>query len=292
MSVWRAASKGEIAPDAIIGPPPEEGSGWAESAVDQYSRLTRATANQVRASFSLAALQAHRSLASLYLAEPVDEEFPDLQAARSVLFLIHRAVDRSILRPVWDCPPRYRRFFEARPARFRLDGADVQGRELKWDHFGGLDKYLDLLDYCAYLASEVAGPAVEASLASPEQSTAFDDEPDPPAARPDYVAREVRRPRARHPVSDSDDSVRSFVDGRCEAGPDSRSLAGELYAGYLDWCEETGRSPLPQRSFGMRLTELGLERRRRGRGKHWWEGIRLSEGPVKAMASSANFHQG
>ena len=36
-----------------------------------------------------------------------------------------------------------------------------------------------------------------------------------------------------------------------------------------------GREPLPQRTFGMQLTAQGFQRRRRGKGKHWWTGIGL-----------------
>ncbi|MCH8351854.1 MAG: hypothetical protein IIB29_16510, partial [Chloroflexi bacterium] len=43
-----------------------------------------------------------------------------------------------------------------------------------------------------------------------------------------------------------------------------------------DWCRETGQTALVQRSFGMRLTQLGFTRRRRGRGRHWWQGIALA----------------
>jgi hypothetical protein len=35
----------------------------------------------------------------------------------------------------------------------------------------------------------------------------------------------------------------------------------------------------------MRLTALGFERRRRGKGKHWWMGIALTESQVKASVS-------
>ena len=40
---------------------------------------------------------------------------------------------------------------------------------------------------------------------------------------------------------------------------------------------------MAQRSFGMRLTALGFERRRRGKGKHWWMGIDLTESQVMAQ---------
>ena len=53
-------------------------------------------------------------------------------------------------------------------------------------------------------------------------------------------------------------------------------LAGDLYAGFLEWSRNAGQEPISQRAFGMRLTALGLVRKRRGHGKHWWEGICLA----------------
>ena len=297
MSVWRAASEGVIPPEAILGSSPETPGEWAESAVDQYSRLTRSTANQVRASFSLAALQAHRSLDSLFSGEPIDEESPDLQAARSVLYLIHRAVDRAMLSPAWDCPPRYRLLFEVRPVRFVLDAADIHGHALKWDDFGGLDKYLDLMDYCVHVAGSRPPRIVPEPALSPSDPTVSLETPPAPDAEP---ARSPVGPwlapsaAGRFPPVDTGNSVQSFVAVRCELGPNCRSLAGDLYNGYVAWCQENGQSPLPQRSFGMRLTDLGLERRRRGRGKHWWEGVRLADQAGQASAPavySANGRQ-
>jgi hypothetical protein len=297
MSVWRAASEGVIPPEAILGPPPETPSEWAESAVDQYSRLTRSTANQVRASFSLAALQAHRSLDSLFSGEPIDEEPPDLQAARSVLYLVHRAVDRAMLTPAWDCPPRYRRLFEVRPVRFVLDAADIHGHALKWDDFGGLDKYLDLMDYCVHVAGSRPTRVAQEPVLSPSDPPVSLETllaPDVEPARPPTGPRLAPSSSGRFPAVDTANSVQSFVAARCEIGPHCRSLAGDLYSGYVAWCQANGQPPLPQRSFGMRLTDLGLERKRRGRGKHWWEGVRLANQAGKASAPavySANGRQ-
>ena len=304
MAVWRAASEGMIAPDAILGPPPEEPGGWADSVVDQYSRLTRGTANQVRASFALAALQSHRSLDALFTVEPIDEEPPDLQAARSVLYLVHRALDASILQPVWDCPPRYRRFFEVRPVRFMFDAAIANRRVLKWDHFGGLDKYLALLDYCAHIVGTVAPSAAsEPETPSEDQPTLEVPEPEasgvreerPASQAPDASPAPAPAPTSApiNPLSGAN-PVEPFVAARCELGPDCRTLAGDLYGGYVAWCQENDQPPLSQRSFGMRLTDLGLERKRRGRGKHWWEGVRLAAvaGQELAALYSANGHQG
>ena len=77
--------------------------------------------------------------------------------------------------------------------------------------------------------------------------------------------------------SPTSDSASVFVSACGVVDPEAMVLANELYNVYLTWCEETGREPLSQRSFGMRLTGLGFERKRRGRGRHWWIGLGLAE---------------
>ncbi len=82
--------------------------------------------------------------------------------------------------------------------------------------------------------------------------------------------------------SDSDlglgsDSAAAFVSACGVVAPDAMIIASELYNVFLIWCQETGREPLSQRSFGMRLTGLGFDRKRRGRGRHWWIGLGLAE---------------
>ena len=87
-------------------------------------------------------------------------------------------------------------------------------------------------------------------------------------------------------VGEAADGVRLFLDTRCEVGDEYRSPAKDLYAGYLEWCDETGRAAAQQRSFGMCLSSMGFQRRRRGRGKHWWEGIKLTAIDNWALAGS------
>jgi len=72
-----------------------------------------------------------------------------------------------------------------------------------------------------------------------------------------------------------DGPVARFVDVQCEVGSGKLILAKDLYAGFQAWCRDTGQEDVSQRSFGMQLTAMGFQRRRRGRGKHWWDGIRL-----------------
>ena len=78
-------------------------------------------------------------------------------------------------------------------------------------------------------------------------------------------------------VLPDDGPVAAFVDAKCLVDLEARAMAKDLYTGYLDWCQGTDNAPLVQRSFGIQLTKLGFVRKRRGRGRHWWQGIELTE---------------
>ncbi len=277
MALWKAAANGHIGPNDLVDRNADNGECDQVSAPNSLDRaredkLTRSAGNQVRASFALAVTQTQQSLDSVFSVDPLDEEAPDLQAARCAMYLLNAAMATDMFSPVWDCPPRYRRLLEVRPIRFVLDANEIQGRVLNWEHFGGLEKFLYLLDYCE---SWVEQPGEDLRLPSPS-----------------VQARDTDSPRRRslfdEVASGAADSVEEFLSTRCELGEGFRSTAKDLYASYLGWCKETGQQPVAQRSFGMRLTGQGLERRRRGRGKHWWEGIRLSGVPELAMTVRRN----
>ena len=51
------------------------------------------------------------------------------------------------------------------------------------------------------------------------------------------------------------------------------SPAGDLYASYAQWCLDQGYLAHSQRKFGLELRAHGYERKRRGKGKHWWVGV-------------------
>ena len=310
------------------------------------AEVTRGAANQMRGAFALSALQAQRSLEDAFGGEPIREEWPELRAARSAMYLIGLAVNRSILQPVWECPPAYRRVFHIRRIGFTLNASALEGRALSWDDFGGLERYLQLLDYCASSANAAEGSGASRTLprylapgrtgfggvlGGPDAPAADAEEPlptvpprgfpgEPPDRRLAPDAPPFLPPRVLEERDEGEDSwdaaiaeradkwhtrpavgepvvpqnghpggngssperiplgniVGQFVAERCDTGDDSRMLAGELYAGFLGWCQESGRQPVSQRAFGMRLTGLGLKRKRRGHGKHWWEGIRLA----------------
>ena len=334
VAFWKAAAAGNVPSRILV----RSGSGasrssrqgtdpW-ESEPELSAALTRGAANQMRAAFALSALQARRSLAIAFPGEPIEEELPELRTALSVMHLIALAVRRSIIQPVWECPPPYRRLFHIRRLGFALNATGLGGRPLSWDDFGGLDSYIELLEYCAASADE-SGKNVsnQGNVVLPDHPSVlnFDNiiglppvEPDesteplsvnppadynggtPPAGRvpvmpPQPVAPSEAPPPAPHTgqppvvipafagIQDSATALDSggnlvdrFVAERCETGAGKRILAGELYEGFLEWRHSAGQEPISQRAFGMRLTALGLRRKRRGHGKHWWEGIHLA----------------
>ncbi len=359
VTLWKAASAGRVPPGPLLRPAPDhpqfnyQAGGLRHSEADLAAELSRGAANLMRGSFVLSALQCQRSMADAFPGEPIEEEWPELRAARCSLYLIGLAVQRSILQPVWECPPPYRRPFHIRRMGFSLNATGLEGRNLSWDDFGGLERYLSLLEYCAASADAavqagvksrtlpkhsqiprteysgiIGAPAPlnggdgnggdgDARQASPPRG--YPGEAPPrrlapnappfvsPAPRPapstqpatqpangasgwDNGAGEQREPGydqngtgsslsagqpqlARAPMGNT---IHRFIGERCEMGEGQRTLAGELYAGFLGWCHDSGNDPVSQRAFGMRLTNLGLTRKRRGHGKHWWEGIRLA----------------
>jgi putative DNA primase/helicase len=71
------------------------------------------------------------------------------------------------------------------------------------------------------------------------------------------------------------DMVGRFLQEGCVFAPNARTGATVLYNAYKQWCEETGERTLTQQTFGTRLSERGLERKRGTGGKGGWWGIGL-----------------
>ena len=255
--------------------------------------LTRRVANQARAAFALSVIQTQRSLDRVFTNSPLEEENPDLQAARCVMYLLYNAVSPNLFSPVWDCPPQYRRRFEVRPINLLMDAAKLHGQGLSWDHVGGLHQFLNLLEYFSNrikILPEIDEPAiapltmaanlrVAATVAAPAEALVEGPEPEEVLANPT-------------PAENIDGPVVRFIAERCDLGSHIRTTAKELYAGFQEWCRETGQDDVSQRSFGMQLTAFGLYRRRRGRGKHWWDGIRLSDATDKVAAGTLELMNG
>ena len=338
LAFWKAAAAGNLSvrasgmPGARGSRPGRQGRDPWDSGPELPANLTRGAANQMRGAFALSALQARRSLIVAFPGEPIEQELPELRTALSVMHLICLAVRRSVIHPVWECPPPYRRFFHIRRLGLTLNATGIGGRPLNWDDFGGLDNYIGLLEYCAASADsigdnvsdqgrvvlpahlsaldfeDIIGPLpvesgesaetppvtlpadynggvpppgrVPSAPVNPPAETALPQSPvEPPPAYQSTGASPAPAP-AIVASNFGSDPVDNFVTERCETGAGKRILAGDLYAGFLEWRRNAGQEPVSQRAFGMRLTALGLKRKRRGHGKHWWEGIRLTDAAI------------
>ena len=270
VSLWRSSGKGLITSshltteDENFGVVPATSRNIAgelarsPTAKPTREDLVRRMTNQVRASFVFSVMQTQRTLEDVYKNSPLEEADPDLRAVRCTMYLLNASLRLGILNPVWVCPPEYRLKFQARPISFHLDTTELDGKTVVWEQFGGLDKYLALLAYCATW--------VQPGSATPFRETA--------AGLGD--AYPAMAPTTR--FADPPDPVAGFVRNKCFVGPEAQCAATALFKAYQDWCWETGRQAMAQRSFGMGLTKLGFTRRRRAQGYHWWQGVRLADG--------------
>jgi hypothetical protein len=239
------------------------------------AELSRRAANQARAAFALAVIQTQRSLDRVFTGSPLEEENPDLQAARCVMFLLNNTVFANLFAPIWNCPPEYRKRFEVRPINLLMDAGALHGKGLSWDHVGGLAQFIDLLVYFANWVEDLTEitPAADAPLYTAPQS--ISEIVSKSEAEPETVPDPETITANPGAVSKIDGPVAQFVAEECVVGDHSLVLAKDLYSGFQSWCRDTGQDDVSQRSFGMQLTAMGFQRRRRGRGKHWWDGVRL-----------------
>ena len=273
--------------------------------IDQQS-LLRCAGNQIRSAFTLSALQTHREMERAYGAGPLDETNSDLRTVRAVIFLIARSVDQNLLAPTWDVPADYRQAFAGPEMRFAVDPGQWHGQEIRWEHFGGLSRYLDLTLFASYCLD--GAPATTAARAAngdygalgelAEIQSAVAMSQGPVVAAPGYGAYEGRPhrnhsgaagpepvagwvapdapPQPRFSVASQASehgSVDDFVNNACATGDEAKALAGDLYTSYARWCLENGYLAHSQRKFGLELRARGYERKRRGKGKHWWLGV-------------------
>ena len=71
----------------------------------------------------------------------------------------------------------------------------------------------------------------------------------------------------------------AFIEDRCVVSSGAEAKATPLYNAYKEWAEFSGERAENQRGFGMRLTERGFDRVKRG-GVYYWLGIGLRhDGP-------------
>ena len=287
ISYWTAVRKGQITPahlpaqrDVVTTETGHVVEVFNPLRIRSQAELARCATNQVRGAFAFSAMQSHRTLESVCSGPPLSEPEPALRSARSCMYLLDRSFRLGMLTPVWSCPPEYRQRFEVDSISFALDASAIDGQPIAWSDFGGLDKYLGLLGYCADAVERM--PRVEApALDGPIEEIPQDQPAEIPTVDhgdPEFGGPEFKDPGpGEEPVTQNAnaDSVTRFITERCIVGSESRIIASGLFAAYLDWCQEEQQTPMVQRSFGMRLTGLGFARRRRGRGRHWWEGLRM-----------------
>ena len=280
---------------AHFGGEETEGSPEAPAAlhVQDNGDLCRCANNQIRAAFGYSVLITHRILERTFGTAGGSSARNDRNDACCVLRLLAGTLEADPMAPAWVCPVSDRRRFAVEAAGFGLDARSLHGREMLWSDFGSLQKYLDLLAFCAEAVEEAGedGEPFGYSDRVAEDDGGFVEEE--PGGEPDARNREHTADRAakgsgpekgsrtratasQRTAADPDTGlVSAFVEETCVVGDEEMVLAGDLFNSYVEWCGAQGAEPVGQRRFGMYLTAAGLERKRRGRGKHWWMGVGL-----------------
>ena len=174
--------------------------------------------------------------------------------------LLSNTMREGLVTPVWRCPAPYRVRLEVAPISFVMDATNLDGKQVSWDDFGGLGKYLDLLEFCADRLEQ--------------RPVELDEVAEPVAAAPVSKA-EGGQSQLELQIQDNG-PVSDFVEARCTVKAGAQVMAKDLFTGYLNWCHENGTPPLVQRTFGIQLSKMGFLRKRRGRGRHWWQGVELA----------------
>ncbi len=288
MALSKSTDNGLITPLHVL-PEDNPAGGNDGTPAPAPNALSRRIGNQVRASFGFSVLQAQQSLERVYPSSPLTELRSSLKGARCTVYLLSISLRRGMLSPVWVCPPEYRQRFEVPSISLALDASILDGTPVVWEQFGGLGKYLELLDYCAawVQAWDPESPASPESLASvvpdvpapaPAPVTPAPSQVPPTAqvAAPAQVSAPSQVPAPAAETTQVAAPVINFVQSRCYRDPEALCPASALFKAYQDWCLETASRMMTQRSFGLELTKMGFQRRRRGQGYHWWQGIGLA----------------
>ena len=94
MALWQAVQEQKVTAKQLFRDGPDDIV--VAFAVDNdgpdQQELTRRAANQARAAFALSVIQVQRSLDRVFSGSPLEEENPDLQAARCVMFLLNNTI--------------------------------------------------------------------------------------------------------------------------------------------------------------------------------------------------------
>ena len=237
-----------------------------------------------------------------------DQPDVDLWNARAATYLIAQSVALDLMAPTWRIPPEFRQSYAIAGMDFALDAASLHGEEIRWGHFGSLARYLDLslfVSYCldgidvsvalqassgnygllgllaehfsrempsASPVNDVGGYGSGSGRLRPSGSLAEDIGNDAPAG---WIAPDGP-PQPRITVASQATEmgpIDDFVANACSTGARAMNLAGDLYTSYANWCLDHGYLAHSQRKFGLELRARGYERKRRGKGRHWWIGV-------------------
>ena len=311
MAFYAASHRGLITPAFVpasteVYPPegePVDASVPLE--MSDQSSLLRCAGNQVRAAFALCALQTQRELDGVSADEPLDEPDPSFRAVRAVCFVVGLALERELLNPTWIVPTEYRQRFDCPALGLTLDPSAWNGREMRWEHLGGLPAYLDLVLFASCCVDGMA-VADAASIAKGDYTSLQELDPaslhvadpivpgygsgsgrlrptGPAASGPDpgsgWIAPDEPPEPAITIASQASECgpIDDFVADVCSTGAEAMSLAGELYTSYARWCLDQGYLAHSQRKFGLELRARGYQRKRRGKGKHWWMGVKAPQ---------------
>ena len=277
MALSKSTDNGLITPLHVL-PEDNPAGGSDGTPAPAPSALSRRIGNQVRASFGFSVLQAQQSLERVYPSSPLTELRSSLKGARCSVYLLSISLRRGMLSPVWVCPPEYRQRFEVPSISLVLDASILDGTPVVWEQFGGLGKYLDLLDYCAAWVQSWDPESAVPDVPPPAPVTPAPSQV-PPTAQASGPAQVSAPPQVPAPVAETTQAaapVINFVQSRCYRDPEALCPASALFKAYQDWCLETASRVMTQRSFGLELTKMGFQRRRRGQGYHWWQGIGLA----------------
>lgn len=63
-------------------------------------------------------------------------------------------------------------------------------------------------------------------------------------------------------TDDGDDDAAAFADEIMVRAQGARTSAADIYAAYLDWCQDNEARPMTQTAFGRRLSSLGWDKER------------------------------
>ncbi len=237
-----------------------------------------------------------------------DQPEVELWNARAATYLIAQSVALDLMAPTWRIPPEFRQSYAIPGLDFILDASSLHGEEIRWGHFGSLARYLDLSLFVSYCLDDI-DIAVASEAASGNYGLlgllAERISHEIPSASPISDARGYGSGSGRlRPTGSLDETIDTdapagwiapdgppepritvasqatemgpiddFVANACSTGERAMNLAGDLYTSYANWCLDNGYLAHSQRKFGLELRARGFERKRRGKGKHWWVGV-------------------